>query len=250
MVPTDVKVERDVEKIVIESDSSDSDSDGGKSVIDDVIPTPNLIGDGDSNNSGDMNNDAVQKLINTLSDPGKLKKRSLIDEDNYRPRKKKLTKALYITDRLAKYTYKGALLLEEMEANLAEEHDASQPVCNVPTVQNVAIQIANGELVFETGDDKMRRLRLKTGQKMTNWFFCTECGQVLYFHTTNNHRGLVKHKLNCSAQLIGEDKVAMTRKVFSKVINKVMEIGNDCGVSTEWEKKSIFQNHGHLLKRN
>lgn len=234
MVKTDVKVERDVEKIVIESDSSETDSDDGTLVVSDVIPKLNLIGNDESNN------DAVQKLINTLTDPGKLKKRSLIDEDNYRPRKKKLTKALYITDRLAKYTYKGASLLEEMEANLAEEHDASQLVSSVPSVQNVAMQIANGELVFESGDDKMRRLRSKTGQKMTNWFFCTECGQVLYFHTTNNHRGLVKHKLNCAAQLIGEDKVAMTRKVFSKVINKVMEIGNDCGVSTEWETKIDF----------
>lgn len=56
--------------------------------------------------------------------------------------------------------------------------------------------------------NQMRRLRTTSSNKSSNWFFCTQCGRVLYFNTNSHYNQLTRHKSNdCVPQLIGRGRL-------------------------------------------
>lgn len=56
--------------------------------------------------------------------------------------------------------------------------------------------------------NKIRRLRTTLSNKSLNWFFCTECGRVLYFNTNSHYNQLTRHKSNdCVPQFTGQGRL-------------------------------------------
>lgn len=60
--------------------------------------------------------------------------------------------------------------------------------------------------------NQMRRLRTTSSNKPLNWFFCTQCGRVLYFNTNSHYNQLTRHKSNdCVLQFTGQGRLSITQ---------------------------------------